>query len=78
MLLAAVARLLLFFLFFLGDVSQVTTMDHLFNSAKVFNKDISKWVTSKVKIMTQTFKQANAFNQDLSKWDVSQVINMKR
>ena len=41
----------------------------------VFNGDISKWDTSKVKDMYGMFAHS-VFNGDISKWDVSSVTDM--
>ena len=58
------------------DVSSITDMSHLFDSAFLFNGDISKWDVSRVKDMSGMFQRAIAFNGDLSKWDVSRVTTM--
>ena len=48
----------------------------MFNRAKFFNGDISKWDVSSVEDMSSMFSCAALFNGDLSKWDVSSVTNM--
>lgn len=48
-------------------------MSCMFQRAKVFNQDISRWETSKVTTMHRMFEDALAFSQDLSGWKVSQV-----
>ena len=58
------------------DVSNVTTMEGLFNNCKKFNCDLSKWDVSNVKDMSYMFYNCGNFNCDLSKWDVSKVENM--
>ena len=58
------------------DVSRVTNMDEIFNSATSFNDDISQWDVSSVTTMNAMFAGASLFNSDLSKWDVSRVVDM--
>jgi surface protein len=59
------------------DVSSVTNMEGMFNSANSFNGDLSSWDVSNVTNMEDMFRDADAFSQDLSSWDVSSVINME-
>ena len=58
------------------DVSNVTTMNNMFNGANSFNGDISSWNVSMVSNMYGMFWNATAFNGDLSNWDVSRVNKM--
>ena len=58
------------------DVSNVTTMEGLFNNCKKFNCDLSKWDVSNVKDMSYMFYNCGNFDCDLSNWDVSKVTNM--
>ena len=58
------------------DVSNVTTMEGLFNNCKKFNCDLSKWDVSNVKDMSYMFYNCGNFDCDLSNWDVSKVENM--
>ena len=58
------------------DVSNVTTMEGLFNNCKKFNCDLSKWDVSNVKDMSYMFYNCGNFDCDLSKWNVSKVENM--
>ena len=58
------------------DVSSVTNMSNLFQSASSFNGDISSWDVSNVLLMNHMFNGASIFNGDLSSWDVSSVTNM--
>ena len=46
-----------------------------FNSAHVFQSDLSAWDVSKVTTLLYTFRRAREFNSDLSAWDVSKVIS---
>ena len=59
------------------DVSQVTTMSHLFYDKNLFSDDISKWIIpSKVTSMHLMFYKATAFSSSLANWDVSHVMVM--
>ena len=58
------------------DVSNVTTMEGLFNNCKKFNCDLNKWDVSNVKDMSYMFYNCGNFDCDLSNWDVSKVTNM--
>ena len=58
------------------DVSNVTTMEGLFNNCKKFNCDLNKWDVSNVKDMKYMFYNSGNFDCDLSNWDVSKVENM--
>ena len=58
------------------DVSNVTTMEGLFNNCKKFDCDLSKWDVSNVKDMSYMFYNCGNFDCDLSNWDVSNVTNM--
>ena len=60
----------------LPTTSIVTNMLGMFQSASVFNGDISGWDVSNVTSMVSMFSNATAFNQDISSWDVSNVTNM--
>ena len=59
------------------DVSRVTDMSHMFNSAHFLNGDISKWDVSNVAEMACMFSKAESFNVDITKWDVSNVTDMR-
>jgi len=58
------------------DVSNVTNMAELFQSAPAFNQDLNSWDTSSVTTLNETFENASSFNGDISSWDVSNVTNM--
>ena len=59
------------------DLTGVTSLAYMFNSAKSFNQDISHWNTSNIKDMSHMFYYATAFNQDIGAWDISNVTDMK-
>ena len=58
------------------DLSRVTDMSHMFNSATRFDGDLSSWNVSGVTDMSGMFSSATAFDHSLNNWDVSQVTNM--
>lgn len=59
------------------DVSNVESMDYLFQGAKVLEKvDTSSWKTGKVKGMRSLFEDTTLLNPDVSTWDVSRVTDM--
>ena len=58
------------------DLSNVTSMNRMFQDANVFNADISTWDVSNVKNFGVLFFHAHNFNQDISAWDVSSATNM--
>ena len=58
------------------DVSNVTNMAELFQSAPAFNQDLNSWDVSNVTTLNETFENASSFNGDISSWDVSSVTNM--
>jgi hypothetical protein len=51
-------------------------MFNMFNSASVFNQDISMWDTSKVSQFGGMFSRANAFNQPIGSWNTSSAVSM--
>ena len=53
------------------NVSKVTNMESMFESAKEFNQPIGNWDVKKVKNMKHMFKFAKKFNQDISNWNVT-------
>ncbi|MDC0142023.1 BspA family leucine-rich repeat surface protein [bacterium] len=57
------------------NVSKVTDMYRMFDSAFTFNQDIGNWNVSKVTDMGGMFYYT-AFNQNIGNWNVSKVIRM--
>ena len=53
------------------DVSNVTTMESMFEGCSNFNGDISKWDVSHVESFECMFDGCDEFDQDVSNWDVS-------
>jgi surface protein len=60
------------------DVSNVTTMESMFQSASAFNRPIGGWDVSSVTTMREMFRGASAFNQPIGGWDVSNVTTMRQ
>ena len=58
------------------DVSNVRSMEFMFQDCENFNCDLSKWDVSNVQYMAYMFKGCINFNSDLSNWKVSKVTNM--
>lgn len=58
------------------NLSQVSNMELMFNSADSFNGDVSNWDVEQVTNMQQMFSGAYEFNQDLNSWNVINVTNM--
>ena len=58
------------------DLSEVTDMSFMFESATSFNQNIGNWDVSKVANMSGIFWCATSFNQNINDWDVSNAINM--
>ncbi len=59
------------------DVSNVTDMSYMFDSALNFNQDLENWDVSNVTNMRQMFYFAEFFNQDLNNWDITSVTNFE-
>ena len=59
------------------DLSQVTSMAHMFHNADLANPDTSGWNTANVKDMSVMFSNADSANPDTSGWNTANVINMQ-
>jgi surface protein len=60
----------------LWDVSNVVSMNNMFNNCTLFNSDISSWDTSNCDNMSVMFFNATNFNQPIGSWNVSNVLSM--
>lgn len=49
-------------------------MEYMFNGAKSFNSDISKWNVSNVYSLDSIFDGATSFTTDISNWDISKAL----
>ena len=58
------------------DLSGVTDMSNMFDSAAAFDGDLSSWDVSSVTDMNSMFSGASVFNQPLNDWNVSSVTDM--
>ena len=58
------------------DLSGVTDMSNMFDSAAAFDGDLSSWDVSSVTDMNSMFSGASSFNQPLNDWNVSSVTDM--
>ena len=58
------------------NLSNVSSLSHMFHGASSFNSNLRDWDVSNVIIMTGLFRNAVNFNSDLSNWEVSNVISM--
>ena len=59
------------------DVSNVESMEGMFEHCRNFNQPINGWNVSRVKDMGWMFADASSFNQPLDKWDTAKVENMR-
>jgi surface protein len=59
------------------DLSGVTDLSGMFESAFAFNQDIGNWDTSNVTDMSRMFSAAKAFNQDIGSWNTANVTTME-
>ena len=49
----------------------------MFETASLFNSDLSKWDMSNVRYMNLMFRKADMFNQDISKWVTAKVTSFE-
>ncbi len=59
------------------DLTNVTSLNDMFNGAAIMNADLSGWDVSRVTGMRGMFRGASVFNQDIGGWDVSSAIDMR-
>lgn len=57
------------------DISNVTSLEGMFQNAQAFNQPLNTWNTSKLTELEHTFWGADHFNQPLDHWDVSNVTS---
>merc|ERR1712161_50189 len=55
------------------NVSSVTRMEGMFDSASAFNNDVSSWDVSSVTSMSRIFKDATVFGMRLCNWNLENV-----
>jgi surface protein len=58
------------------DMSNVTNMNYMFNSATAFNQNIGSWNTASTTNMGRMFMSASAFNQNIGSWNTEKVTDM--
>lgn len=59
------------------DVSRITDIRHVFQSARQFDQDLSTWNTERVERLDFAFTHATAFNGDVTTWDTGKVTSMQ-
>ncbi|MEP2280544.1 BspA family leucine-rich repeat surface protein [Maribacter sp.] len=59
------------------NLSNVDSMDYMFNSCNSLNGNFANWDTSTITSMIETFAETEVFNQDISNWNVSSVTDME-
>ena len=57
------------------DLSQVTSLNSMFQDCALMNGPVNHWNTGNIADMGELFMGASSFNQPLTNWDVSQVVN---
>lgn len=58
------------------DVSDVVTMERLFEGSQSFDRDLHAWDVSNVENMREMFRSADSFDGRIADWDVSNVEDM--
>lgn len=57
----------------LWDMTNITSLNSMFNACKAFNQPVNQWNVANVTDMNGVFNGAAAFNQTIKDWAVSQV-----
>lgn len=60
------------------DLSQVTSMESMFEGNYFFNHPINDWDVSNVENFESVFENNYSFNQPLDQWDTSSATNLRR
>ncbi|MEM7485313.1 MAG: BspA family leucine-rich repeat surface protein [Bacteroidota bacterium] len=58
------------------DLSQVSSLTHMFRDAKQFNGNISDWDLSTIGDMSSMFQNASSFDQNIGGWNTENVTDM--
>lgn len=58
------------------DLSQATSLAHMFRGATSLNSDLGHWDVSSITRMDSMFQSASAFDRSLGSWDIGNVTNM--
>ncbi len=59
-----------------GNVSNVTNMSYMFDSATIVRPDTTFWITTNVTNMSSMFANTEMANPAVRRWDTSKVTNM--
>ena len=51
-------------------------MMSMFEGARNFNSDLSKWDVRNAKRLDRMFRNASGFNADISRWEVAQCLSL--
>lgn len=58
------------------DISNITSLQRMFNYCSNFNQDLDKWNTSKVTTINNTFSFCTLFNGNITTWDTSSITGI--
>lgn len=58
------------------DLSNVTSLNHMFSECENLNQNINHWDVSNITSMEYVFSQATSFNQSLNAWNVANVTSL--
>ena len=59
------------------DVTNVVTMEGMFQGCVFYNQPLNKWNINKLTNMAYLFNKCHSFNQPLDKWDTKSVTTLK-